>query len=404
MAKNTLNINVYEASIERIEWVFRTFDNVNISFSGGKDSSVLFHLVASIARKEGKKFSVLFIDWEVQYKITINHVIHMKDLYTDVIQMFYWVALPLTTVNGVSQINPEWICWQQGKEWVRQPPKYAITEYNYFPFYHYGMTFEEFVPAFSLWLAGSQVLASLTGMRADESLNRFRAVNSKYKSRYTEDRPWTTSYCDGRYYVCYPLYDWKFNDIWVFNSRNKCSYNYIYELMYKAGVPWKYMRICEPFGPESRRSLKLYHVLEPETWGKMCDRVSGACCGAIYANKNNEFYALREKISKPSGYTWQSYAMFLLSSMPVKTAEHYKNKICIYLHWYQERGWPNNIPDEQDGDLGSRDIPSWRRICKMLIKNDYWCRMLSFSPTKKDCYNKYFQRIKEKRKKWSIEI
>lgn len=56
---------------------------------------------------------------------------------------------PLTTVNGVSQFQPEWICWEPGVEWVRQPPDDAITDMSYFPFYRYAMTFEEFVPAFS---------------------------------------------------------------------------------------------------------------------------------------------------------------------------------------------------------------------------------------------------------------
>lgn len=56
---------------------------------------------------------------------------------------------PLTTVNGVSQFQPEWICWEPCVEWVRQPPDDAITDMSYFPFYRYAMTFEEFVPAFS---------------------------------------------------------------------------------------------------------------------------------------------------------------------------------------------------------------------------------------------------------------
>jgi predicted phosphoadenosine phosphosulfate sulfurtransferase len=34
--------------------------------------------------------------------------------------------------------------------------------------------------------------------------------------------------------------------------------------------------------------------------------------------------------------------------MPAKTAEHYRNKIAIYLHWYQTRGFPVDIPDEQE--------------------------------------------------------
>ena len=96
------------------------------------------------------------------------------------------------------------------------------------------------------------------------------------------------------------------------------------------------MRICEPFGPEQRQGLWLYHVLEPERWAAMCQRVSGVHCGGVYAGHDNQFYGHR-KLDKPAHHTWKSFALFLLDSMPEKTAEHYRNKIAVYLHWYQKK-------------------------------------------------------------------
>ncbi|EFH3425741.1 phosphoadenosine phosphosulfate reductase family protein, partial [Escherichia coli] len=190
--------NVLSAAIQRIEWVFSAFSSVCLSFSGGKDSTVLFHLTADIARKKKRRFSVLFIDWEAQYQCTIQHVLNMRELYRDVVDTFYWVALPLTTVNGVSQYQPEWVCWETGVEWVRRPPEDAITDTEYFPFYRYAMTFEEFVPAFSSWFVADRCGAAiLTGVRADESLNRFMALTSQSKLRYADDKPWTTASPDG---------------------------------------------------------------------------------------------------------------------------------------------------------------------------------------------------------------
>lgn len=93
----------------------------------------------------------------------------------------------------------------------------------------------------------------------------------------------------------------------------------------------------EPFGPEQRKGLWLYHVLEPETWARMCERVSGAASGALYANESGAYFALRKRITKPPHHTWRSYAMFLLDVMPERTAEHYRNKIAVYLRWYQTR-------------------------------------------------------------------
>lgn len=38
--------------------------------------------------------------------------------------------------------------------------------------------------------------------------------------------------------------------------------------MFRAGISLRNMRVCEPFGPEQRKGLWLYHVLEPETWAE----------------------------------------------------------------------------------------------------------------------------------------
>jgi predicted phosphoadenosine phosphosulfate sulfurtransferase len=88
--------------------------------------------------------------------------------------------------------------------------------------------------------------------------------------------------------------------------------------MHRAGVPLKNMRVCEPFGPEQRRGLWLYHILEPETWERMCRRVCGAHSGAIYANASGDYFALKTKIRKPAHFSWREYALFLLDSMPEK--------------------------------------------------------------------------------------
>lgn len=107
------------------------------------------------------------------------------------------------------------------------------------------------------------------------------------------------------------------------------------------------------------------------------------------------------KFLKPDHLNWEEYALLLLHSMPEVTAEHYRNKIAVYLQWYKKKGM-NTIPQTQQGDIGSRDIPSWRRICKVLLNNDYWCRALSFSPTKPKNYQRYNERMKAKRQEWGI--
>ena len=59
-------------------------------------------------------------------------------------------------------------------------------------------------------------------------------------------------------------------------------------------------------------------------------------------------------------------------------------KIKKFLLWWENEGI-KVIPDYADPkEESKRKVPSWRRICKVLLKNDYWCKGLSFSQTKKE--------------------
>ena len=173
--KTYLGYHVLTGARARISAIFENFPKVYVSFSGGKDSTVMFHLCAEEARRIGRKFGVLFIDWECQYRLTIDHVREMLALYSDVAEP-YWCCVPLKTVNAVSVFEPEWIAWENGKEWIREKPDISIKDGSYFPFYRYAMTFEEFVPAFGRWYSGNVPTACFVGIRTDESLNRWTTI------------------------------------------------------------------------------------------------------------------------------------------------------------------------------------------------------------------------------------
>jgi len=126
-------------------------------------------------------------------------------------------------------------------------------------------------------------------------------------------------------------------------------------------------------------------------------RVNGANSGALYINENGNVNGYR-KITKPDGHTWESFAKLLINSMPPKTQDHYKNKIYKFVKWWEDRGYPDGIPDEADLQMeNKKDVPSWRRICKSLLRNDYWCKGLSFTQQKSTAYDKYRDYIKRKR-------
>jgi len=395
-----LGISVLTASEQRIAWTFDNFECICVSFSGGKDSTTMLHLVMVEAIRRNRKVGLFFLDWEAQYKITIDHVQRCFDLYANYVDP-YWVTLPFRTVNAVSQFEPEWICWEHGKEalWVRDRPPMTISDEAFFPFYSYPMTFEEFVPEFGRWYGQGKSTAIMVGIRAGESLMRWRTVTNSHK-HMLDGQLWTTWVGDGTYNV-YPIYDWKTADIWRYAGKTGTPQNPLYNLMYKAGVPLHNQRICEPYGNEQRRGLWLFHVIEPETWGRIVARVNGANTGALYSGERGNVMG-NGQITKPDNHTWESYVMLLLSSMPSATAEHYKNKIAVYLKWYRDRGYPDGIPDCFDGDTAQKALPSWRIVCKVLLKNDYWCKGLCFSPTKQKSYANYLRIMKNRRTKWGL--
>ncbi|GAB4287237.1 MAG: phosphoadenosine phosphosulfate reductase [Ignavibacteriaceae bacterium] len=414
MAKIGLGINVLDAARQRINYTFDNFEKIYISFSGGKDSSVMVHLVMEESIKRNRKVGLLFIDLEAQYQYTIQHVKEIYDLYKDNIIPF-WCSAPLSLSNAVSVYEPRWICWEPGKDWVRQPDKLSITDTALFPFYKYAMEFEEFAPLFGKWFSEGKRTACFVGIRSDESLNRYRTIKNENKVTFN-GKMWTTL-VDRNLYNVYPIYDWRTEDIWRYNGKYFKSYNKIYDLMNKAGISIHQARLCQPYGYDQRKGLWLFHVLEPETWAKIVSRVNGANSGAEFVQYSGNISG-QIKITKPEGHTWQSFAKLILNSMPQELADHYDDKIYQFINWwiskgvwYDENGdfhdlhYAKTIPDEVSPKLeAAKKAPSWRRVCKALLRNDYWCKGLSFSQTNSHSYQRYKKLMKARKLKkgWHI--
>jgi len=389
-----LGIDVLEATKRRIAWTFDTFPRIYCSLSGGKDSTVATHLVMDEAIKRNRKVGLMYVDFEAQYKHTISHLEEMYSLYQDHIEPF-WVALPIHLRNAVSMYQHHWVCWnpERKTDWVRQPPDIAIADQSYFPFYRYAMEFEDFVPEFGHWYAQGQLCACFVAIRTVESLNRWRTI-AGHGTKF-EGHNWT-NYIGQTLWNVYPIYDWSTEDIWTYHGQTGRPYNCIYDLMYKAGLTLHQMRLCQPYGDDQRKGLWLFHLLEPETWSRIIARVNGANSGALYARESGNILG-NLKISKPEGHTWESFAMLLLESLPPATQEHFKNKIAVFIYWWRDRG----IEMEDDGPIQNGHA-NWKRICKALLRNDYWCKGLSFSQHKSGAYKRYQKIMEKRRARWGI--
>lgn len=391
--KKGLGVDVLQAARDRIRYCFDHFEKVYISFSGGKDSSVTFHLAAQEAIKRGRRLGVLLIDLEAQYQLTIQHAEEMCELYADIIDL-HWVCLPIKLRNAVSNYEPVWCAWDPSRResWVREAPKRkgVITDPGFFDFFEPGMEFEEFIELFAIWYSRSASTAALIGIRADESLNRWRTICKWEKSTHFGKR-WTTEVVSG-VFNAYPIYDWHVNDIWRFHATYPdLPHNKIYDRMHAAGLSPSQMRLCQPYGDDQRRGLWLFHLLEPQTWGKVIARVNGANSGVLYVQESGNVTGYG-KISLPPRHTWKSFCNLLLATMPEATREHYLKRFRAWLKGWHDRGYLNGIPDAAPPELEKKYwAPSWRRMCKVLLRNDWWCKGLGLTQPKSEAYARYKQ-------------
>lgn len=399
--KQSQDQTVLEAARDRIAYTFDNFERIYVSFSAGKDSTVMLHLVMDEAAKRGRTVGVLMIDLEGQYAVTIKHAAEMLERYKANAEV-YWVCLPMLLRNAVTQFEPRWCCWDPDarEAWIREYPEHPglISDPSFFPFFLPKMEFEEFMVLFGLWYSQGEPTAAFVGIRCDESLNRFRTIASKTKGMFNNQK--FTTKVEENLYNIYPIYDWRTRDIWIYHAKHpRKQHNRLYDLMHMAGLNLHQQRICQPYGDDQRRGLWLFHLIEPDTWARVVARVNGANSGALYINETGNINGY-SRISKPAGHTWESFCNLLLASLPDPTRKHYEKKFRAFLIAWKQRGYYSGIPDESPRVLEEKHwAPSWRRLCKVLLRNDWWCKGLGLTQPKSAAYERYLTEVKGKRAK-----
>ncbi len=420
MVREYLRQDVYEAFQERIKFIFEEFDNIYISFSGGKDSGLLLNLVLDYQQKYApcKKIGVFHQDFEAQYTVTTEYVERTFERIKDNVEP-YWVCLPMATRTALSSYQMYWYPWDDKREelWVRKMPKkkYVVNiDNNPITTYRYRMHQEDLARQFGRWYRishGNAKTVCLLGIRADESLQRYSGFLNK-KFGYKQECWITKQFKD--VWCASPLYDWTTRDVWHANYIFDYDYNHLYDLYYMAGLKISQMRVASPFNDYSKDSLNLYRVIDPEIWVKLVGRVKGANFGAIYGRSKAMGY---RNITLPEGHTWRSYTMFLLDTLPVRLRNNYVKKFNTSIKFWHETGggldeevieeleehgyqirrngvsnytlrkksrivFIGKIPDDTDDIKSTKDIPSWKRMCCCILKNDHICRSMGFGMTR----------------------
>lgn len=263
-----LNQNVYDAALERMRWVFDEFPNVIAGVSGGKDSTVIFHLALQVAREKNRlPLKVLFVDQEAEWQATIEQVELMME-HPDVEPL--WFQMPIKLFNATSNKDHWLYCWdpEEKDRWMREQVEYSYKENKY------GT--DRFGQIFRAIIAGEfpdTPTAYVAGVRAEESPARFIGLTQDptYK--------WVTwgKVLDRKksHYTFYPIYDWTYSDVWKAIHDNKWPYNTIYDDQYRYGMTVRNMRVSNVHHETSVHSLFYMQEVEPETYEKLTQRIGG---------------------------------------------------------------------------------------------------------------------------------
>lgn len=438
MERHFLDTNVYENLQLRLKFIFEEFDNIYVSFSGGKDSGLLLNLVLDYQQKyyPNKKIGVFHQDFEAQYNMTTEYVERTFDRIEKMVEP-YWVCLPMATRTAVSNYEMYWYPWDDKKKdiWVRNMPKrdYVINlDSNIMSTYRYRMHQEDLAKQFGRWyrdIHGGTSTICLLGIRAEESLHRYNGFLNKkysYKKQCWISSQYKNVWCGS------PIYDWSLSDVWHAHFKFGYEYNKLYDLFFMSGLKPSQMRVASPFNDYAKDSLNLYRIIDPDAWIKLVGRVKGANFGSIYGKTKAMGY---HNVTLPEGHTWKSFTVFLLSTLPSNVRNQYVKKFRTSIDFWHNIGggldddvinelrdkgydieingvsnytlmkhsrviFKGEIPDHTDDIYSTKDVPSWKRMCYCILKNDHICRFMGFGITrdqqrKIDLIREKYQHIEE---------
>jgi len=431
--------NVFDATYERIDFIWRNFERVYMSLSGGKDSGVMMNLCLKYMEENpeiinGRKLGIQIMDNEANYDESIEFMHRIIQANLDKLDV-YWCCLPITLPCTVSAYHIDWQCWgERDKDrWIRPMPKedYIVNIDNH-PFgdlFQEDMSYDHFWDMFGEWYSQGKTCANMIGIRTQESLNRFRAIMNERKVMFGGE-PWTKKNTKHNYNV-YPIYDWTTHDVWTACAKYEWDYNKLYDIFYKAGVPVNSMRVASPFMSEAKSSLGMYRVINPHIWARLCARVQGANFIATYGKQLDY-----KSIKLPEGHTWKSFVKFLLDTLPDESSENFRQRFAQSIKFwsrvgrglrddiieqldqlgvkYKTNGYTPHgskklkrvrilrVPDHVDGlKADHSSVTSWKRFAITILKNDHTCKYMGLQPTLEQA--KRQRQIMEKYKNLSIK-
>jgi predicted phosphoadenosine phosphosulfate sulfurtransferase len=302
--KKYLDTDVVTAAKERIEHIYDIFDNVVLMYSGGKDSSVVLELCKQFHEENGLgPVEAVFRDGET---LPFSNIKFLEEIRKEP-----WINLRWQCFNrvddryilGTFKYHTRWD--DTDRPLTRPMPEWAETSdtLGLKPGTIIGPGGIDMDDLTAEKYKGS--VAFLTGIRASESLVRFRSVVNKLNENYIcriEGNP------RSRVRMVKPIYDWEENDVLKYLKDTEFPLCEFYDAQEMVGSP---LRVGPPLGLSSKR-IGWLREIEPEFYEAILESFPDMAIQDRYW----EDFDLDEKVAKYAKDGFRGVMRYIEENIP----------------------------------------------------------------------------------------